>query len=67
MLDLGVERGWVGDKQRTLYAMAIGLFTRQAADGEPEAAMQMAFRNGALWLGPIRIANLPPVVPLARP
>ncbi|MCA8928822.1 MAG: DUF2125 domain-containing protein [Alphaproteobacteria bacterium] len=67
VLDLGVERGWVGDKQRTLYAMAIGLFTRQAADGEPEAAMQMAFRNGALWLGPIRIANLPPVVPLARP
>lgn len=62
LLALAQQRGWIAEKQVPLYAMAAGLFTRNNSDGEAEAVVKVGFRNGSVWLGPLRLADLPPVV-----
>lgn len=62
LLALAQQRGWIAEKQVPLYAMAASLFTRNNSDGEAEAVVKVGFRDGSVWLGPVRLADLPPVV-----
>jgi len=61
LLALAQQRGWIDQNQVPLYAMAISLFTRSNGNGEPEAVVQVGFRGGGIWLGPLRLADLPPI------
>ncbi len=62
LLSLAQKRGWIDQDRMPLYAMATSMFTRNNADGEKEAAVKVSFREGGVWLGPVRLADLPPVV-----
>ena len=62
LLALARQQGWIAEKQMPLYAMAAGLFTRTNGKGEEEATVQVGFRQGGIWLGPLRLGDLPPVV-----
>lgn len=62
LLALAQKRGWIDQERMPLYAMATSMFTRNNTDGEKEAAVKVGFRDGGVWLGPVRLADLPPVV-----
>ena len=62
LLALAQQQGWIAEKQMPLYAMAAGLFTRTNGTGQAEATVQVGFRQGSIWLGPLRLGDLPPVV-----
>ena len=61
VLALATAQNWITAKQQPLYAMAIALFSRSNGAGEPEAMLQVDFSKGGVWLGPIRLTDLPPV------
>ena len=56
-----IKAGWIQAKQQSLLTMGLGLFSARGATGKAEVALPFDLRNGGLWLGPLRLADLPPV------
>jgi|GEM_PF-6541514 len=61
LLALAAERGWIADGQGQWLAMGAGLLGRRNNGGTVETQLPLSFREGAVWLGPVRLADLPPV------
>jgi hypothetical protein len=56
-----VKAGWIQAKQQPLITMGLGLFAGRGASGQAEVALPFDLRNGGVWLGPLRLADLPPI------
>lgn len=67
VLALAARNGWISDRQQPMFAMGFGLFTRRNDAGQAEATLPFAFRDGAVWLGPVRLAAVPPVAEALAP
>ncbi|MEQ8602319.1 MAG: DUF2125 domain-containing protein [Marivibrio sp.] len=69
-LDGAIERfreaGLIDPTAARLLVGGARLFARQGSDGRAYIEMPLTAENGGLYLGPIRVAQLPPVVPAPR-
>ncbi len=62
LIAVGIEAGWIEERQRPMLNFALGLFARRNVSGSPEVLLPLNLRDGGLWLGPVRLTDLPPVV-----
>ena len=60
------DAGLIDPTAARLLAGGAKLFSRQGSDGRAYIEMPLTAENGGLYLGPIRVAQLPPVVPAPR-
>lgn len=63
ILTIATTEGWVKHEQLGYAQIGMGLFSRPNAQGKNELSTRLEMRNGGLWIGPIRLASLPRVVP----
>ena len=62
ILAIASREGWVKPDQIAYAQMGVGLFSRQNAQGETELNTDLSMREGGLWVGPVRLLNLKPVL-----
>jgi hypothetical protein len=59
---MAVNEGWIAANDLSIARVAIGLLTRRNETGKQELKASLEMRGGALWLGPVRLSPLQPVV-----
>ena len=62
ILAIASREGWVKPDQIAYAQMGVGLFSRQNAQGATELNTDLYMRDGGLWVGPVRLLNLNPVL-----
>ena len=62
LIAAGVDAGWIQGQQQQMLNLAMGLFSRRSESGKPEVSLPLSLREGGLWIGPLRLMDLPPVV-----
>lgn len=62
ILTIATREGWIKPDQLGYAQIGVGLFSRRNASGVNELNTNMEMRGGGLWVGPIRLANLMPLV-----
>ncbi len=64
ILTIASREGWVKPDQLGYAQIGLGLFSRPNAQGRHEMNTTLELRNGGVWLGPVRLAKLQPLVPV---
>lgn len=64
LLDIALREGWVRPDQQRYAELGMTLFSRSNAAGQRELAARLDLREGGLWMGPLRLAELEPLVPV---
>lgn len=64
ILTIASREGWVKRDQLGYAQIGLGLFSRANAQGRHEMNTKLDMRNGGIWLGPLRLGKLQPVVPV---
>lgn len=62
LLDLAAREGWIQPDQLRYARMGMGMLSRRNSRGEQEFNTSLDMRDGVLWLGPLQLLPLPPVV-----
>ena len=61
LLEDFVQAGTLTAAQANYYRLGLGLLTRIAADGKSELRAPITLQNAQIYLGPAKIAKLPPI------
>lgn len=62
ILAIATREGWVRPDQLGYAQMGLGLFSRRNASGVNELNTSLDLRGGGLWVGPVQLVKLKPLV-----